>query len=45
MILIAGLFGWLVKSQIEGQTGDTCGAAQLITETAGYILLVTFFNI
>lgn len=45
MILIAVLFGWLVKSQIGGQTGDTCGAAQLITETAGYILLVTFFNI
>ena len=45
MMLIAGLFGWLVKSQIGGQTGDTCGAAQLITETAGYIFLVTFLNI
>ena len=31
MTLIAGIFGWHVKSQIGGQTGDTCGAAQLIT--------------
>ena len=45
MMLIAGIFGWHVKSQIGGQTGDTCGAAQLITETAGYIFLVTFLNI
>ena len=45
MMLIASIFGWHVKSQIGGQTGDTCGAAQLITETAGYIFLVTFLNI
>ena len=45
MAIIAGLFGWLVKSQIGGQTGDICGAAQLISETAGYIFLVTFLYI
>ena len=43
--IIAFLFGWIIRVQIGGQTGDTCGAAQLISETAGYIFLVTFLNI
>jgi cobalamin synthase len=43
--IIAFLFGWIIQVQIGGQTGDTCGAAQLISETVGYIFLVTFLNI
>ena len=43
--IVAFLFGWIIRGQIGGQTGDTCGAAQLISETAGYIFLVRFLNI
>ena len=40
MAMIASLFGLLAKRQIGGQTGDICGAGQLLTETAGWLTLL-----
>ena len=40
MGMIAMAVGWLAYRQIGGQTGDICGAIQLISETAGLAVLV-----
>ena len=39
---IALLFAWLTKRQIGGQTGDVCGAAQMLSETVGWIVLTAY---
>ena len=39
-ILVASLlWGIIAKYQLGGQTGDVCGAGQLICETAGWVML------
>ena len=32
-------FAWLAKRQVGGQTGDVCGACQLLSETAGWVIM------
>ena len=39
MAVITALTGWLAYRQIGGQTGDICGAVQLISETLGLAML------
>ena len=43
MAVVAGLFGMLAKRQIGGQTGDICGAGQMVTETTGWLALLVLF--
>ena len=38
------MVGWAAKRQIGGQTGDVCGAGQLLSETAGWIILAALFQ-
>ena len=33
------LVGWTANRQIGGQTGDVCGAVQILSETAGWVCL------
>ena len=39
--IVAGGFGWLAWRQIGGQTGDICGAGQVLSETASLIILAS----
>ena len=38
------MVGWVAKRQIGGQTGDVCGAGQLLSETAGWVVLAAYFQ-
>ena len=40
ILLVAFSFGILAKKQVGGQTGDVCGAGQVLSETTGLIVLV-----
>ena len=40
MLIIALSFALLAKRQIGGQTGDICGAGQMLSETAGWLSLL-----
>jgi adenosylcobinamide-GDP ribazoletransferase len=40
----AVLFGWTANRQIGGQTGDVCGAVQILSETAGWLCLAVLFT-
>ena len=33
------IVGWIANRQIGGQTGDVCGAVQILSETAGWVCL------
>ena len=37
----AWLFAFIAKKQIGGQTGDVCGAGQLVSETTAFLCLAT----
>lgn len=37
-------FALLSRRQIGGQTGDVCGAAQILSETAGWLCLASLFT-
>ena len=37
-------FALFAKRQIGGQTGDVCGAAQILSETAGWLCLAVLFT-
>ena len=39
IFLVAFSFGILAKKQVGGQTGDVCGAGQVLSETTGLIVL------
>jgi len=41
LTLMALSFGLLAKKQVGGQTGDICGAGQVLSETTGLIVLAT----
>ena len=43
MALVAYLWALVAKRQIGGQTGDICGAGQILCETAGWLTLLTAF--
>ena len=38
------MIGWVANRQIGGQTGDVCGAGQLLSETAGWIMLAALLQ-
>ena len=40
---VAWLWGIIAKYQIGGQTGDVCGAGQILCETAGWLILVSTY--
>ena len=38
------IVGWTANRQIGGQTGDVCGAVQILSETAGWLCLTALFT-
>ena len=40
----AVILGWTANRQIGGQTGDVCGAVQILSETAGWLCLAALFT-
>ena len=38
------IVGWTANRQIGGQTGDVCGAVQILSETAGWLCLTNLFT-
>ena len=43
--IVAITFAYFAKSQIKGQTGDICGASQLLCETTGWIAIATISSV
>ena len=41
----AVIVGWTAKRQIGGQTGDVCGAVQILSETAGWVCLTVLLSL
>ena len=37
--------GWIANRQIGGQTGDVCGAVQILSETAGWVCLTVLLSL
>ena len=37
--------GWIANRQIGGQTGDVCGAVQILSETAGWVSLTVLLSL
>ncbi|MBT5798937.1 MAG: adenosylcobinamide-GDP ribazoletransferase [Alphaproteobacteria bacterium] len=44
LLLGASVWGIIAKHQIGGQTGDVCGAGQILCETAGWVILATIYG-
>ena len=40
---VASLWGIIARYQVGGQTGDVCGAGQILCETAGWLILVSTY--
>ena len=40
----AVIVGWTANRQIGGQTGDVCGAVQILSETAGWLCMTAMFT-
>ena len=45
MLIIALFWGIIAKYQIGGQTGDVCGAGQLLSETMGWVMLASIYAV
>ena len=43
IVFVALIWGVIAKYQLGGQTGDVCGAGQIICETAGWLILVSTY--
>ena len=41
----AVIVGWTANRQIGGQTGDVCGAVQILSETAGWVCLTVLLSL
>ena len=41
---VALILGVIAKYQLGGQTGDVCGAGQIICETAGWLIIATIYG-
>jgi len=39
------IVGWIANRQIGGQTGDVCGAVQILSETAGWVCLTVLLSL
>ncbi len=44
ILVVAFAWGIVAKKQIGGQTGDVCGAGQLLSETAGWVILTSIYG-
>ena len=44
IVVVALIWGMIAKYQLGGQTGDVCGAGQIICETAGWLIIVTIYG-
>ena len=44
-VIIALFWGIIAKYQIGGQTGDVCGAGQLLSETMGWVMLASTYAV
>ena len=44
IVFVAFIWGLVAKNQIGGQTGDVCGAGQIICETSGWLILATIYG-
>ena len=45
ILIIALFWGIIAKYQIGGQTGDVCGAGQLLSETMGWVMLASIYAV
>ena len=41
---VTAVVGWIANRQIGGQTGDVCGAVQILGETVGWLCLTALFT-
>ena len=44
IVSVAVIWGVIAKYQLGGQTGDVCGAGQIICETAGWLIIATIYG-
>jgi len=44
IVSVAFIWGVIAKCQLGGQTGDVCGAGQIISETAGWLIITTIYG-
>ena len=44
VIVVAFLWGVFTKNHLGGQTGDVCGAGQILSETAGWLILASIYG-
>ena len=44
IVSVALIWGVIAKYQLGGQTGDVCGAGQIICETAGWLIIATIYG-
>ena len=44
IVSAALIWGLIAKYQLGGQTGDVCGAGQIICETAGWLIIATIYG-
>ena len=42
---VALIIGWIANRQIGGQTGDVCGAVQILSETAAWVCLTVLLSL
>jgi adenosylcobinamide-GDP ribazoletransferase len=44
IVTVALIWGVIAKYQLGGQTGDVCGAGQIICETTGWLIIATIYG-
>ena len=44
IVSVALIWGVIAKYKLGGQTGDVCGAGQIICETAGWLIIATIYG-
>ena len=44
IVSVAFIWGVIAKCHLGGQTGDVCGAGQIISETAGWLIITTIYG-
>ena len=44
IVSVALIWGVIAKYHLGGQTGDVCGAGQIICETAGWLIIATIYG-
>ncbi len=44
IVIVALIWGVIAKYQLGGQTGDVCGAGQIICETSGWLIIAAIYG-